>query len=56
MQIRIQKKNLNRNDHKKVDNAAKGVRVAGEVGAIILAVAGVTWKVVKTVGKTVTKV
>ena len=56
MEKKFQKKNLNRNDHKKVDNAAKGVRVVGEVGAVILAVAGVTWKVAKTVGKTVTKV
>ena len=53
---KFQKQKLNRDDHKKVDKAAKGVRAAVGVGSALAVVGAVAFKVIKAVGKTVTKV
>ena len=52
---KFQKQKLNRDDHKKVDNAAKVVRAGFGVLGVLTFVGTVAYKVVKAVGKTATK-
>ncbi len=48
---KFQKKNLNRNDHKKVDKVAKGARIGTEIIGAIAVIGGIGYKVLKAAGK-----
>lgn len=54
-ETKFQRKKLNRKDHEKVDNAAKGVRNGIGIGTLVFVTGAVVFKVIKTVGKTITK-
>lgn len=44
---KFQKQKLNRDDHKKVDNAAKGVRTGAGVFGALAVIGAVVYKVIK---------